>query len=202
MESIVRIILTERRDAEESTREPFVPTPTPNIARPQPEGSGGGAGSGAAALDETDRAILRALARDARTPNSAIAEEVGVAPSTCHARIRALRERGVLRGFHADVDPAALGLGLQAMIAVRLHTHTREQINAFVRDVPRLPGVVGIFHVAGADDYLLHVAVRDSDALRDFVLDHLTGHPAVRHSETSLIFRHIRGSLAGLGLVP
>jgi len=151
-------------------------------------------------LDDTDRAILRLLALDARTPNNAIAEAVGIAPSTCHGRIRALRERGVIRGFHADIDPAALGLGLQAMIAVRLGAHNRDQIDAFVRDVPRLPGVVGVFHVAGADDYLLHIAVRDSDALRDFVLDHLTGHPAVRHTETSLIFAHLPGTVAALGL--
>jgi DNA-binding Lrp family transcriptional regulator len=147
-----------------------------------------------------DLAILRVLARDARLPNNAVAEAVGIAPSTCHGRIRALRERGVVRGFHADVDPAALGLGLQAMIAVQLNAHTREQIRAFVRDVPKLPGVVGAFHVAGVDDYLLHVAVRDSDALRDFVVDHLTSHPAVRHTETSLIFTHMSGALAGLGL--
>ncbi|HEX4787353.1 MAG TPA: Lrp/AsnC family transcriptional regulator [Actinospica sp.] len=151
-------------------------------------------------VDEVDRAILRILARDARLPNNSVAEAVGIAPSTCHGRIRALRERGVLRGFHADVDPAALGLGLQAMIAVQLNAHTREQIRAFVRDVPKLPGVVSAFHVAGADDYLLHVAVRDSDALRDFVVDHLTSHPAVRHTETSLIFAHLPGALAGLGL--
>lgn len=149
--------------------------------------------------DEVDRAILRVLARDARLPNNAVAEAVGIAPSTCHGRIRALRERGVLRGFHADVDPAALGLGLQAMIAVQLNAHTREQIRAFVRDVPKLPGLVSAFHVAGADDYLLHVAVRDSDALRDFVVDHLTSHPAVGHTETSLIFAHLPGALAGLG---
>ena len=151
-------------------------------------------------LDDTDRAILRLLALDARMPNNAVAEAVGVAPSTCHGRIRALRERGVIRGFHADIDPAALGLGLQAMIAVRLGAHNRDQIDTFVRDVPRLPGVVGVFHVAGADDYLLHIAVRDSDALRDFVLDHLTGHPAVRHTETSLIFAHLPGTMAALGL--
>ncbi len=170
----------------------------------------GGAGSADAAsapgravergLDPVDRAIVRLLAEDARMPNNAVAEAVGIAPSTCHARIKALRDRGVVRGFHADIDPAALGLGLQAMIAVRLGAHTREQIDAFVRDAPRLPGVVGVFHVAGADDYLLHVAVRDSDALRDFVLDHLTGHPAVVHTETSLIFAHLRGGAAALGL--
>jgi len=151
-------------------------------------------------LDEVDRAILRLLAEDARMPNNAIAERVGIAPSTCHARIRSLRERGVVRGFHADLDPAALGLGLQAMIAVQLNAHTKRHIEAFVRDVPLLPGVVSAFHVAGADDYLLHIAVRDSNALRDFVLDHLTGHPAVRHTETALIFAHLPGTLAGLGL--
>ena len=151
-------------------------------------------------VDDVDRAILRVLARDARTPNNAVAEIVGIAPSTCHGRIRALRERGVVRGFHADIDPAALGLGLQAMIAVQLNVHSRAQITTFVRDVPRLPGVVSVFHVAGSDDYLLHIAVRDSDALRDFVLDHLTSHPAVRHTETSLIFAHLPGTLAGLGL--
>jgi DNA-binding Lrp family transcriptional regulator len=151
-------------------------------------------------VDEIDRAILRVLAVDARTPNNAIAELVGIAPSTCHGRIRALRDRGVVRGFHADIDPAALGLGLQAMIAVQLNVHSRAQINTFVRDVPSLPGVVSVYHVAGSDDYLLHIAVRDSDALREFVLDHLTGHPAVRHTETSLIFAHFPGTLSGLGL--
>ena len=172
----------------------------PNNQRP----SRAGAGSASAAqaldpLDPTDRAIVRLLAQDARMPNSAIAEAVGIAASTCHGRVRVLCERGVIRGFHADVDPAALGLGLQAMIAVRLHTHTRAQIDAFHQAVPRLPGVVGVYHVAGADDYLLHVAARDSDALRDFVLDHLAGHPAVQHAETSLIFSHLRGAAEALG---
>ncbi|ACU74399.1 transcriptional regulator, AsnC family [Catenulispora acidiphila DSM 44928] len=146
-------------------------------------------------LDDTDRAILAVLSADARTPNNAIAEAVGIAPSTCLARIRTLRERGVIRGFHADIDPTALGRGLQAMIAVRLRAHTRERVQEFMRDVPGLPDVVGVWHVAGADDYLLHIAVADSDALRDFVLEHLTTHPAVGHTETSLIFGHLRGAV-------
>ena len=146
-------------------------------------------------LDDIDRAILAVLAADARTPNNAVAEAVGIAPSTCLARIRSLRERGVIRGFHADIDPTALGRGLQAMIAVRLRAHTRERVQEFMRDVPGLPDVVGVWHVAGADDYLLHIAVADSDALRDFVLEHLTTHPAVGHTETSLIFGHLRGAV-------
>ena len=131
----------------------------------------------------------------------------GLGEQNLSARMRltfALVLAAVLLPLHRNayhIDPAALGLGLQAMIAVQLNVHSRGQITTFVRDVPRLPGVVSVFHVAGSDDYLLHIAVRDSDALRDFVLDHLTSHPAVRHTETSLIFAHLPGTLAGLGLV-
>jgi DNA-binding Lrp family transcriptional regulator len=148
----------------------------------------------AAPLDAVDRRILAALLEDGRLPNNALAARAGVAPSTCLARVRELRRRGVLRGVHADLDLAAAGRGLQAMIAVRLRAHVREEIDSFRRAAPRLPGVVAFFHVSGADDYLLHVAVPDADALRDFVLEHLTGHPAVGHTQTSVIFEHVRGT--------
>jgi DNA-binding Lrp family transcriptional regulator len=144
-------------------------------------------------LDDTDRAILRVLAEDARIPNNALAEQVGIAASTCLARVRVLRERGVIRGFRAEVDPAALGLPLQAMISVRLRAHTREQNESFRNDAPELPGVLAVFHMSGSDDYLLHVAVAHPEALRDFVVDHLTTHPAVAQTRTNLIFEQIPG---------
>ncbi|MFE0461399.1 Lrp/AsnC family transcriptional regulator [Kitasatospora sp. NPDC058965] len=144
-------------------------------------------------LDDTDRAILRVLAENARIPNNALADEVGIAASTCLARTRALRERGVIRGFRAEVDPAALGLPLQAMISVRLRAHTREQNESFRNDAPDLPGVLAVFHMSGSDDYLLHVAVAHPEALRDFVVDHLTTHPAVAQTRTNLIFEQIPG---------
>ena len=145
------------------------------------------------ALDAVDRAILEALSDDARTPNSRLAERVGVAPSTCLQRVRALRRSGVLRGFHADIDLAALGRPLQAMIAVRLTVHAREQIEAFNRAVRELPGVLSVFHVAGVNDYLVWVAAADAQDLREFVVDHLATHPSVAHAETSLIYEHRRG---------
>src|SRR3712207_9348738 len=84
-----------------------------------------------AQLDRVDRAILETLSADARIPNNQLAERVGVAPSTCLARVRALRESSVLRGFHAEIDLAALGRPLQAMIAIRLAVHDRAQIEDF-----------------------------------------------------------------------
>ena len=82
-------------------------------------------------VDAVDRAILGVVAEDARITNQRLADRVGVAPSTALARLRSLRSRGVIRGFHAEVDLAALGRPLQALIAVRLAVHAREQIDAF-----------------------------------------------------------------------
>ncbi|MDY0811676.1 Lrp/AsnC family transcriptional regulator [Kitasatospora purpeofusca] len=146
-----------------------------------------------APVDDVDRAILRVLAENARTPNNALAEAVGIAPSTCLARVRALRERGIIRAFRTEIDPAAIGLPLQAMISVRLRAHTREQNESFRGSAPELPGVLAVFHMAGSDDYLLHVGVAGPEELRDFVVDHLTTHPAVAQTRTNLIFEQIPG---------
>src|SRR3954466_4580315 len=154
------------------------PGPAP---RPVPEG-----------LDDVDRKLVELPMADGRMPNNALAEAAGIAPSTCLTRVRALRERGVIRGFHADVDLGALGQPLQALIAIRISTHSRDEIDRFRAKVPALPGVLSLFHVSGANDYLLHVSAATPDALREFVLDHLTADPPVSHAETSLIFEHIR----------
>jgi DNA-binding Lrp family transcriptional regulator len=144
-------------------------------------------------LDDVDRRIVEALAADARISNAALAEQVGIAASTCLARVARLRERDVLRGFHAEVDLAALGRPLQAVVAVRLAAHDRAQIQEFTATVNALPGVLMVFHVTGQIDYLVWVAATDTQDLRRFVVDHLTTHPAVAHAETSLVYEHTRG---------
>jgi DNA-binding Lrp family transcriptional regulator len=144
-------------------------------------------------LDAIDEAIIATLAGDARISNARLAERVGIAPSTCLVRVRALRERGVIQGFHAEIDLAALGRPLQAMIAIRLSVHGREQIDAFTAAVRSLPGVLSVFHMTGVNDYLVWIAARDTHDLREFVVDHLATHPAVAHAETSLIYEHRRG---------
>jgi DNA-binding Lrp family transcriptional regulator len=144
-------------------------------------------------VDAVDRAMLELLADDARITNQRLAERVGIAPSTALTRLRSLRRRGVIRGFHAEVDLAALGRPLQALIAVRLVVHTRDQIEAFTSAVREVPGVLMVFHLAGATDYLVWVAAADAQDLREFVVEHLTTHPAVARAETSLIYEQRRG---------
>jgi DNA-binding Lrp family transcriptional regulator len=154
----------------------------PNIVRPVP--------------DDIDRRILGHLAADARIPNNALADLVGIAPSTCLSRVRALRERGVIRGYHADIDPAALGRPIQAMIAVRLQSHARGHIADFTAKVAALPEVLNVFFLGGTDDFLVHIAATGTENLRDFVVVNLSGNPDVALTETNLIFEHVRAGLA------
>jgi len=142
-------------------------------------------------VDETDLVILRELAQDARVPNNALAQRAGIAASTCLARVRSLRERGVIRGYHADIDPAALGRPLQAMVAVRLQADSRGHLRSFVAGMASLPEVLNVFFLAGKDDFLLHVAAASTQALRDFV-ERLSRNADVAYTETSLIFEHVR----------
>lgn len=145
----------------------------------------------AAPLDDVDRAILRELERDGRQSNKDLAAAVGIAPSTCHARVRALRESGVLRGFTAQVDPDAVGRGLQAIIAVRLQAAARARLGRFARALAERPEVQDVYLLGGSDDVLVHVAVADSQSLRAFVVEHLSMRQEVAHTQTSLVFEHL-----------
>ncbi len=144
-------------------------------------------------LDAIDHRLLTVLASDARIPNSTLAARAGIAASTCLARVRRLREEGVIRGFHADVDPALAGRPLQAIIAVRMQGAARSHLPAFSRELARLPGVLDVYLIGGAHDFFVHVTAPDSDVLNDFVIENLSANPGVALTETNLIFRHTRG---------
>lgn len=161
------------------------------LSKPQPQPH-------VASLDEIDLEILAALTHRADLTNKALATQLGLAESTCAHRVRSLRDRGVIRDLRVRLDEAALGFGLQAIIKVRLANHTGAKVNALFDALVDTPRVLQVFHVAGVDDFLLHVAVPDAAALRDIVLEHITVHPVVRGTETQLVFelRDGRGVLA------
>jgi DNA-binding Lrp family transcriptional regulator len=139
-------------------------------------------------LDQVDHQLLIALSEDAGVTNKALATRLGLAESTCAYRVRALREAGVITGTRAQLDLALLGHPLQAIVMVRLGSHTMHNVNQLYDALATTPGVLQAFHVAGADDFYLHVAVENAEALRDFVLRHVTTHRVVRQTETHLVF--------------
>ncbi|HEX2317099.1 MAG TPA: Lrp/AsnC family transcriptional regulator [Thermomonospora sp.] len=143
-------------------------------------------------MDELDSRIVRLLQTNARQSNRELARTLGVAPSTCLERVRALTRRGVIRGYHADIDPAALNRNVQAMVSVQVRPLSRAVIDAFKESTAALPEVLSVFVLAGGDDFLLHVAVRDLDHLHGFLLDRLSKRREIAGFRTSVIFQQVR----------
>ncbi|WP_378145930.1 Lrp/AsnC family transcriptional regulator [Cnuibacter sp. UC19_7] len=142
-------------------------------------------------IDEVDLAILRLLRSDARMTNREVAARAGVSPTTALDRTRALRERGIIRGAVLELDLAAVGRGVQALIAVRIRPPSRRNIEAFRDWATALPDVVGVFVTSGAEDFIVHVAVPDNDSLYAFVIDRLTERPEVADVRTSVVYEHL-----------
>ncbi|QQQ77075.1 Lrp/AsnC family transcriptional regulator [Saccharothrix sp. 6-C] len=143
-------------------------------------------------MDELDSAITRHLQLDARLTNRELARRLGVAPSTCLERLRALRERGVIRGYHADVDLSALNRPVQAFVAARLRPMSRAVIANFKAAIGALPEVTAMYVVAGDDDFLIHLAVPDLEHLHAFLIDRLSERREVISFRSSVIYESIR----------
>jgi DNA-binding Lrp family transcriptional regulator len=146
-------------------------------------------------LDRIDFELLRALQKNARASNKELAAEVGLAQSSCHTRLRRLQRTGAVRAMRAELEPAILGIGLQAFVFVRLTRHDRESVLSFHDHALSLREVVGLFHVGGRFDFILHLAVRDAAHLRDVAMDAFTARPEVAQLETHLLFEVSRAEM-------
>jgi len=142
-------------------------------------------------MDRIDNNILYCLQNDGRMSNKELAAAVGLAPSSCLERVRRLQEKGIITGFRAQLDPSALGIGLQAFVAVRLAQHSRDVVDTFRDHIVTLPEVIAVYHVAGQDDFVVHVAVTDAEHLRNLTLDGFTTRAEVARLNTSLVYEHV-----------
>jgi Lrp/AsnC family transcriptional regulator len=112
-------------------------------------------------LDHIDRAILRALQKDASLSQRDLAEQVGLSQNACWRRLRALRDSGLILGQTIRLDQAAVGLGLTIFVMIRTKHHSREWLDVFRREVTLIPNVIDFFRIAGDYDYMLKVVARD-----------------------------------------
>jgi DNA-binding Lrp family transcriptional regulator len=135
-----------------------------------------------------DRLLVRLLQEDARRTNKELAAAAGIAESTCLERVRALRQRGVITGWHAAVDLRAVGRPIRALVAVRLQPKTAASVRAFQDDMMAAFETLSVMTVTGADDFIVEVAVPSVERLRDFVLDVITSRRDVADTRTSLVY--------------
>jgi DNA-binding Lrp family transcriptional regulator len=142
-------------------------------------------------MDAIDRRILCELQADGRLTNQELAARVGLTPSPCLRRVRQLEDDGVIRGYRAVVDPAALGRGFEVFASVEVH-RDRDSVAAFESEVQAVPDIVEAYRLYGAPGSLLRIAVADSDAYERFWTDKLIAMPGVSDVNSQMIMKRIK----------
>ena len=143
-------------------------------------------------LDRYDRRILEVLQEEARISNQELAERIGLSPSPCLRRVKALEEGGVLTAYRALVDSRKLGLTLMALIYISMDRHTPDRFANFDAKVKELPEVLECLLVTGQDaDYQLKVIVRDMDAYQELLLNKITRIQGVTGVRSSFVLRKV-----------
>ena len=143
-------------------------------------------------LDRYDRRILQLLQHDGRLSNQELADQIGLSPSPCLRRVRALEEAGIIRGYHALLDAHKLGLTLMALVYISMDRHTPERFAHFDAKVRALPEVLECLLITGQDaDYQLKVVVRDMQAYQQLLLDQITRIDGVTGVHSSFVLRRV-----------
>jgi Lrp/AsnC family leucine-responsive transcriptional regulator len=146
-------------------------------------------------IDSTDLRILRALQRDGRMPNVALAEEVNLSPSPCLRRLKRLEDRGVIAGYRAVLDRRRVGLGLTLYVGIKVAGHSDELANALEAAFNEMEEVVSAHIVSGpAADFLVEVVVPDLQAYERLLLKKLLTLPGVVDVNSNFSLRNIKSS--------
>jgi DNA-binding Lrp family transcriptional regulator len=144
-------------------------------------------------VDRTDRAIIDELRRDGRLTNVELADRVNLSPSPCLRRVRALEQAGVIRGYHADIDPGALGRGFEVAVMIELTHKDRATVEEFERRIARLDAVTECRRMFGLPDYLVRVAVHDTAAYEAFYMNELAELPGIGRVSSQFTMKLVKG---------
>ncbi len=142
-------------------------------------------------IDETDRRILRALQKDARMTNAQLSDRVNLSPSACHRRVQALEKSGLIRDYVALLDPRKLERPATVFVEITLSGQTDEVLDAFEREVAKIPDVLECHLMAGTADYLLKVVAADTDHFAQIHRRHLARLPGVAQMHSSFALRTV-----------
>lgn len=148
-------------------------------------------------IDRYDRQILQILQQDGRISNQDLADRIGLSPSPCLRRVRALEEAGILTGYRALLDAKALGYSLMALIYISMDMHTPERFENFEQRILQMPEVLECLLITGQDaDYQLKVVVKDMDAFQELLLNRITRIQGVTGVHSSFVLRKVVNNTA------
>jgi len=143
-------------------------------------------------IDRYDRQILQVLQEDGRISNQDLADRIGLSPSPCLRRVRALEEAGIIAGYRALLDARKLGLALMALIHISMDRHTPDRFENFETEIGAIPEIMECLLITGQDaDYQLKAVVRDMDAYQELLLNRITRIPGVTGVHSSFVLRRV-----------
>jgi Lrp/AsnC family leucine-responsive transcriptional regulator len=147
-------------------------------------------------LDAIDKKILRALSHQGRLTNAELAEQVGLSPSPCWTRVKRLEQGGIIKGYAAVLDQAALGLPDTVFIEVMMERHDEAQLQRFEAAVKDIPEILECHLVTGEYDYVIKAAVGGTAGYERLLRDRLYRLPGVRHTRTSFALRSLKQEIS------
>jgi Lrp/AsnC family leucine-responsive transcriptional regulator len=143
-------------------------------------------------IDRYDRQILQVLQEEGRISNQELADRIGLSPSPCLRRVRALEDAGIVKGYRALLDAKVLGYSLMALIYISMDVHTPERFDNFERQILGIPEILECLMITGQDaDYQIKVAVKDMDAFQELLLNRITRIPGVTGVHSSFVLRKV-----------
>ena len=145
-------------------------------------------------LDRYDARIVSELQRNGRLTVVELAETIGLSPTPCARRVKALESAGVIESYSAVINPSKIGLAILAMVQVKLVEHTDETVTRFETEIARLEEITNCFALTGAFDFMLQVYAKDLDALSNVVLKKLLRIPGLRDLQSSVVLETIKRS--------
>ena len=145
-------------------------------------------------LDDTDRKILELLQQDSNITNAQLAHAIGLSPAPTLERVKKLEHSGVIKGYHARVDAAAVGIGVSTFVLVNLKGHNKENITRFTKAIAEIPEVVECHHVTGQADFMLRIVCADIPAYQSLMLERVTNIDVVDNMQSTVILSTFKDS--------
>jgi len=145
-------------------------------------------------LDNTDRKILELLQRNSNITNALLAKEIGLSPAPTLERVNKLENGGVIKSYHAVIDPASVGLGVSTFVMVTLKGHNKENIEKFMNAINKVEEVIECHHITGAGDFILKIICADIAAYQQLMLEKVSNIDVVDSLQSMVILSTMKNS--------
>lgn len=145
-------------------------------------------------LDKTDRKILEILQANANITNAQLAQEIGLSPAPTLERVKKLENTGIIKSYHATINPASVGIGVSTFVMVSLKGHNKENIDKFTKAIQKIEEVIECHHITGAGDFILKIVSEDIPAYQQLMLDKVTNIDVVDSMQSLVILSTFKDS--------